>query len=341
MHILALSRPRTWLPLLALLITVLIWASNNIVSKLILRETTPTLLALARFTAAAIAFHLPLYLVMRRLGPPLRREEWLRLGMIGVLGQASSTLLFTIGISMTSATDAGLILMTGPLWTALLARLFLGERLGGVRALGMGIAFVGAGAIATDGQLTAPEAGVLVGSAYLMVAQITWGGYTLMSKPLLARRPPLQILAASNLFALVALWPATGLLGAWAELPDLLQWSGSTWLAIGYLVLFTSAISQVLYIYALREVSAAQAVSFMYLQPVFTAALAALILDERPGPLTFACGALILLGLWLVNRPRPRAPRGGRVEVPRRPDELGRRPRQQERDDRSRAGPRE
>ncbi len=296
---------RALLPFGILLVVVLIWASNTIVSKVVLREVTPPLLALIRFSLAAVGFYLPVFLLMRRVASPLRRDELVRLGWTGTLGSASSVLLFTIGVSMTPATEAGLILSTAPICTALLAWLFMGERLGGLRSLGMLVAFVGAGLLATDGQITAPDPSILFGSLLLLLGQVAWGGYTLSSKVLLARRPPLQVLATSHLFSAAALWPATGLLGAWAELPRILEWSLATWLGVGYMALFVSAISQVLYMYGLRAVAASQAISFMYLQPVFTAILAALILDERPTGLTFVCGALILLGLWLVNRPRP------------------------------------
>jgi drug/metabolite transporter (DMT)-like permease len=312
---------RPLLPYVLLVIVVAIWASNNIVSKLLLQEMSPPLLALIRFSLAALLFHLPLFLIVSRLGPPLRPDEWRRFGVVGILGQASSTLLFTIGISMVSATEAGLMIMTGPLWTVVLAALFLGEHLGGGRAVGMMIAFIGAGALVTDGQLAVPEQEVMWGSGLLLIGQLAWGGYTLMAKPLLARRSPLLLLAAANLFATAALWPATALLGAWWELPSILTWSAVTWLGVAYLVIFTSAVSQVLYSYGLRAVSASEAISFMYLQPIFTAVLAAFFLDERPTVLTFVCGALILLGLWLVNRPRrPMAPepRRGRADDPRR-----------------------
>ncbi len=296
---------RALLPFGILLVVVLIWASNTIVSKIVLREVSPPLLALVRFSLAAVAFYLPIFLLMRRVAPPLRRDELVRLGWTGTLGSASSVLLFTIGVSMTPATDAGLILSTAPIFTALLAWLFLGERLGRVRSLGMLVAFAGAGVLATDGQITAPDASILFGSLLLLLCQVAWAGYTLSSKALLARRSPLQVLATSHLFSAAALWPATGLLGAWAELPLILEWSLSTWLGVAYMAVLVSALSQVLYMYGLRAVAASQAISFMYLQPVFTAILAALVLDERPTWLTFVCGALILFGLWLVNRPRP------------------------------------
>ena len=306
---------RQVLPLVLLVVVVFIWASNTIVSKLALQEATPVLLALVRFSLAALCFHLPVFLITRRFGAPLGRREWLRLGTAGMLGSGSSVLFFTIGVATTPATYAGLILMTAPIWTALLARVFLGERLGLVRAGGMGLAFVGAGVLATDGQLDAVDAGIVVGSGFLLLAQVCWGGYTLLTKPLLARRPPLLVLAVSHLLALGALWPATLALGAWAELPRVLTWSLPTWLAVIYMVVFVTGLSQAFYIYGLRAVDASRAISFMYLQPVFTAVLAAMVLDERPTLLTFVCGGLILIGLWLVNRreaPRP-SPRAAKA----------------------------
>jgi drug/metabolite transporter (DMT)-like permease len=294
------------LPFLVLTLVVFVWASNTIVSKVALREATPVLLALCRFTIATVVFYLPVFLVMRRLGPPLRRGDWLRLAAIGILGSSSSVLLFTIGVSTTPATYAGFILMTTPIWTALLAWLFLRERLGRVRSIGMLVAFAGAVFLVTQGEVEAFDSSVLVGSGFLLLAQISWSGYTLMSKPLLARRSPLLVLAASHLIAVFALWVASGLLGVWGQIGELADWSLSTWLAVAYMVVFVSAASQALYVYGLRAIPASQAISFMYLQPVFTVVLAGLALGERPGPLTVAFGALIFLGLWLVNHPAAR-----------------------------------
>jgi drug/metabolite transporter (DMT)-like permease len=112
------------------------------------------------------------------------------------------------------------------------------------------------------------------------------------------------VLAGANLIAFLALWLVSGLVGGWAELSQVRTWSATAWALILYLVLLTSTLSQVMYIYALRDVSAAQAISFMYLQPVFTALMAAAVLGEELTLLTLICGALIFFGLWLVNRPR-------------------------------------
>jgi drug/metabolite transporter (DMT)-like permease len=71
-----------------------------------------------------------------------------------------------------------------------------------------------------------------------------------------------------------------------------------------------------MFLYALREVSSAQAVSYTYLQPPMTALMAMLALGEQPTPMTLACGVVILLGIWLVNRPRSVRKRVLPVEPP-------------------------
>jgi drug/metabolite transporter (DMT)-like permease len=300
---------RTLIALAMLTIVVFIWSSNNIASKLTLRDMSPGLLVLVRYTAAVLLFHLPVFLLLRRAGQPVSRAEWKRLGALGFLGPAGSTLCFTVGISMVPATYAALMLMTGPLWTALLERVFQGHRIGLVRAVGMAIAFVAAAILATGGQLEAPDAGMLLGSVLLMGAQTLWGGYTIVSKPMLARRTPLLALTGANLCSIPFIWAAALLLGSWAELPSVADWSLGTWAGVAYMVVFASGLSQVMYIYGLRDVTPSQAISFSYLMPVFTAVLAAMILGEQVTPLTFGCGALIVLGLWLVNRPATRPTR--------------------------------
>jgi drug/metabolite transporter (DMT)-like permease len=228
--------------------------------------------------------------------------------MAAILGNALSPLLFTIGISMTTATYASLILMTGPLWTAVLERVAFGTPVGSIQAIGMGIAFAGALYLGTGGTLEGAEAGMLLGGLLMTTANATWAGYILLTKPILSRRPPLAVMSSTNLVALPFVWPLIGLLGDVGELGGAQTWSWETWLGIIYLIVVAGVLSQVLFMYALRAVSASQAMAFTYLMPVFTAFFAAIFLDERVTLATLVCGTLIVFGLWLVNKTKPRPP---------------------------------
>jgi drug/metabolite transporter (DMT)-like permease len=298
------DRVRMALPLVILTVVVMIWSSNNIATKLVMRETSPGLLTLVRFTLTTLLFHLPAFFAIRRFGQPLSRDEWIKLGVASVVGYALSALMFMIGISMTTATFAGLMMMTAPLWTTVLERAFVGTPIGRAQMVGMAISFASAGYLVTGGSLGEGDVWFLVGGLLLMACQTTWGGYTIVTKPMLARRPPLVIVTASSIIATPAIWPATALMGAFGELTLIPTWSLSTWLGLAYLVIVAGVLSQVLYAYGLRDVTPSQAMAFTYLMPVFTAIFAAIFLDEEVSATTAVCGVAIVFGLWLVNRSR-------------------------------------
>jgi len=303
-QILAGDRARVVLPLALLTIVVMIWSSNNIATKLVLREVSPGLLTLVRFTLTTALFHVPAFLLIRRFGQPLSRADWVRLAIASVVGYALSALMFMVGISMTTATFAGLMMMTAPLWTTVLERAFVGTPISKAQMVGMAISFASAAFLVTGGSLGEGDVWFLVGGLLLMACQTTWGGYTIVTKPMLAHRPPLVIVTASSIIATPAIWPATALMGAWGELSLVPAWSLSTWIGLAYLVFVAGVLSQVLYAYGLRDVTASQAMAFTYLMPVFTAFFAAIFLDETISLQTVVCGGAIVFGLWLVNQSR-------------------------------------
>ena len=296
-------RLHAWLPLAGLTLTILIWSSNNIVGKLILRETSPMMVALVRFTLAGLLFYLPVFLALHRGEERFTRSEWRRLALLGTSGTLGSLVFYMTGLQSTPATDAAIYQLTMPLFVVVIAWAWLGERLSRGRMLGLAVAMVGAVVLVTGGRmggLGGDPAGVL----FIMMSNLTWASYTILIKEPLARRSPLLVLAATNLTAAVAIWPLAAVTGLLQELPTVANWSTNAWLIMLYLVAFMSTSSQWLYLRCLREVAASQASAFTNLQPFFTAILAAIFLGESPTPLTIGAGMLILLGVWLVNRPQ-------------------------------------
>jgi drug/metabolite transporter (DMT)-like permease len=295
---------RHWVPHILLFIVVLIWSGNTVISKIVIRDMSPVELALARFSLGVLAFHLPVFLILKRIGPSLERPEWKRLFLMGFVGAGTSMLLFTLGLDLMPATYVSLVMMTGPALTAVMAWFLLREVLGWTRAAGSAIAFLGAALLVSGGQLAEGQPGMLAGSAFLITSQLSWALYTLLGKPLLSRRSPLIVMSTAHLFALLSLWPLAIPLGGWNFLWHIGEWGPGVWISLIYLGIINTGLSQVLYFYALREVSTTQAVSYTYLQPPMTAVMAMAALGEQVTALTIACGAVIIFGLWLVNRPR-------------------------------------
>jgi drug/metabolite transporter (DMT)-like permease len=107
----------------------------------------------------------------------------------------------------------------------------------------------------------------------------------------------------------MVIWPVAALVGSLPELHSVASLSPTGWLIMLYLIAFMSTTSQWLYFRCLSEVKASQASTFIYLTPFFTVILAAIFLGEIPTPAALVAGVLILIGVWVVNRPQhKRAP---------------------------------
>ena len=295
---------RLWLPLTGLVLVVAMWAGNTIVSKVIMREASPVLVSLVRFTLVGALFYLPVFLALHRGPRRFSRQEWPRLILLGIVGTTGSQVLFMIGLRTTPATEAGIYQVLQPLFVILIAWFWIGERLTRARAAGIGLAAVGATVLLTGGGVVG-LGGDLVGSLLILASNLCWAVYTVLSKKALARRSPLLVLSAANLTAMVVIWPISGLLGVWPELPNIAHWSPIAWAVMLYLVVITGTSSQWLYSWTIRELGPSRVSAALYLKPLFVAVLAAAFLGEVPTLLTLASGLLILCGVWLVNRPQP------------------------------------
>jgi drug/metabolite transporter (DMT)-like permease len=75
-----------------------------------------------------------------------------------------------------------------------------------------------------------------------------------------------------------------------------------TWLALGYLVVFATALGQQAWLFGVRGIGPSRAGVFVNLIPVSALILSALILGDAIGHKEVTGVSLILLGVWLVNR---------------------------------------
>ena len=306
------AESRLWLPLVGLLLTVLVWSGNSIVSKIIMREASPVLVSLVRFQLVGALFYIPVFLALHRGSQRFSRDEWPRLILLGLIGTTGSQVLFMIGLRTTPASEAGIYQIVTPIFVVILAWFWIGERLGRVRIAGIAVACIGAVVLLTDGGARGIGTGDLIGALLILISNACWGVYTVLSKPLVARRSPLLVLTAANLTAMVVIWPIAALLGALPELPGVMHWSPTAWLVMLYLVALTGTTSQWLYAWTIRELGPSRVSAALYLKPLSVTLLAVGFLGEEPGLVTLISALLIFAGVWLVNRPqRPRQVEAG------------------------------
>lgn len=281
--------------LLALGVTVVLWASAFAGIRAVLGQYSPGELALLRFLVASAA--LGVYAAASRMPLP-RRHDLPKILLLGLLGVTIYHLGLNYGEVTVTAGAASLMIAAVPIFTALLAVAFLKERLRPVGWAGILVSFAGVALVSLgegEGVGFDPRA-VLV-----LLAAVSGAHYFVLQKPLLRVYGSLRLTT-------YAIWAGTVPLLVF--LPGTLRSVGTASFAatisVVYLGVFPAAIAYLTWNYALARSPASLVASFLYLPPVLTILIAWVWIGELPTALTVVGGAVAVLGVFVVNtRGRP------------------------------------
>src|SRR5215217_9258900 len=281
---------------LSLILAAVFWGTNYAATKYA-SEYLPQLPIVAfRFTVGGLL----LLLVLRLLEPEsgLKREDVLPMLGLGCLGVAMAQTAFTFGISLTSASNTGLVFATAPVW-GLIFGLALGlERPTWKGILGVGLSIAGIGIVFYEGLVGAAGAS-LVGDSLILVAAMTVGAYTVFSMRVLERHSPLAVATYPTLFGapFVLLLASPGLAG--------LDWGGvdgGAWAAVGFSAVFATAFAFSAWQRGISRIGANRVLVYQYLITLTGVTSGIVFFGETLGTNKIAGGVVILLGVYLARR---------------------------------------
>lgn len=275
-----------------------IWAGNYPVGKLALEQVSPLpLIALRTLVGAAILVSLA-----RKSTPNLAMElrEDLRSTLILALtGVMASGILFYFGLRMTTASNAGIISASTPIWVAVLSWLFVAERFSVINVCGVLLSFAGLVTIICQGSLTMLlQRSFNLGDVLILIGQLNWATYTVYGRMVLSRRSAIVTTASSYLTGAVLLFPLIFLESPRVVVQHLSLAGG---LAIVYLSIL-SPLSQLWYSKALAKVSPHRAAIFMNLMPIIVLLFSALVLGEHITQVQMIGTAMVIGGVILTTR---------------------------------------
>ncbi|PBB79189.1 EamA family transporter [Mesorhizobium sp. WSM3879] len=288
---------------------VLCWllsAGVYIAAKWVAPEMPPWGLCFWRL-ALACAILLPI--VHRHHGAmiALVKSRPLEIVAVGAIGLTLCQGMIYRGLADTDATTAGIIMALSPVMTMVLARFVLGEPLGLWQALGAVVALAGMLVIVAHGDLTALlQLQFNLGELWIVGSAFCWALYTV-----LVRRSKFGI----ELLPLVVLLLGAGALVAlpfhlWELANDersALNVHG--WLALAYLAGPGGALMYYLYNRSVATLGASRASMLLYLQTMFVAILAYLLLGESLHDYDLIGAAFIVAGIVLATMLKPHAAR--------------------------------
>jgi len=292
----AIAGPRP-LVLVAILVTILAWASAFIVIRAVGPHFTGGALALARLLVGSAL--LGLVLIARRWVAPTGRE-WLLIAGFGIAWFGAYNVALNIAEKSLDAGTTAMIVNIGPLLIALGAGVFLGEGIGKWLSIGAAVAFAGVLAIGAG----AGGGGLGDGSGVLwsLAAAVTYAAGVLLQKPALRRLPAAQVTWLGCSIGAVACLPFAG------ELADGLR-EAPTSALVGavYLGAVPTALAFSTWAYALKRMPAGQLGISTYVVPPLVVVLGFLVFAEVPTVAAMIGGAVCLVGVALSRR-RQRVP---------------------------------
>lgn len=291
-----------------LLLLGALWGASFLFMRVAAPEFGPLALVLVRVGGAALVL-MPL-LAWHGHGPVLRRH-WRAIAVVGLLNSAVPFALFALAALALGTGLMSVFNATAAIWGALIAWLWLKDRLQPSRWLGLAIGVAGVVALSwgkADLNPGAHGVSAAAGIAASLGAAVMYGLTGAVSRRHLAGVPPLAVAAGSQAFATAALLgPA---LWAWPPvMPSAPAWGAALALALG-----CTALAYLLYFRLIAHAGVAQAMSVTFLIPLFALAWGWLVLGEQPSAAMLGGCAVILAGTALatgVVGPRAGRPAGG------------------------------
>jgi len=283
---------------------MLFWGGTFIAGRLIGGSIPPADAAFMRFSLAAVALAVLARVIDGRLALP-PRDQIVNLLLLGLSGVFIYNICFFTGLRYIEAGRAALIIALNPMIIGLGAVLIFGDRLSPLQSAGLLVSLIGALLVISNGHPTQLlSGGVGIGEASILGCVFSWAAYSLIGRRVLTAMTPLAAVFYSALFGSLLLFAATMADGTPPSPGNYLR---SDWLSLLYLGIFGTAIGFSFYYRAIRAIGSARSGVFINLVPLFSILLGWLILGETIKSSVLAGGAILLLGVYLTNRPRPAA----------------------------------
>lgn len=303
--------PPVWKVWTALGLVYVFWGSTYLAISYVVKTLPPLLSASLRFAVAGAL--LTAYLAVRRGRSSFRatRRQLIGAAAVGVLLLLGGNGLVTIAEQRELPSGlAALLIAAVPLWVVLL-RVAGGDRPAPRTLLGVAIGFAGVALLLLPG--ARPDGVPLLPAVLVVGAGVLWsiGSYAatrleLPTDPLLTT--VVQMLGGSASLA------AAGLLRG--ESPTPAEVSGTSVLALAYLVVFGSLVAFTAYSWLLGVAPVSQVSTYAYVNPVVAVLLGAVIAGEAVEAVTLLGGAVTVLAVAVVVSEEGRRRRSTPLEVP-------------------------
>lgn len=278
-----------------LLFTSLLWGGNFVVGKFLVGHASSLTLTDLRWIIAVVCLIPLVWIREKRILPT--KQAVLPLILMGVTGVALFNLFMFWALEKTDATNVGLLSTLNPVSIAIFSFLLIKEKIRPLQIAAMLISFAGVLVVMSKGDMThLANLHFNAGDLWMLAAVAMWGIYSVCGRWAMKSVSPMMSTLYSGLFGVVLMLPFN------LTTFTVQNTSWSFWLSLFYVGVLATVVSMVLWNVGVQKVGATSAGMFLNFNPIFTAILAFLLLDERMTGVQLLGSFIVIAGCYLFSR---------------------------------------
>jgi drug/metabolite transporter (DMT)-like permease len=280
---------------------VVVWGMSFIATKLALRDLAPITIVWLRFAIGVLILGIATGLRHQFSLP--KGRDWLYLAILGFLGITFHQWLQSTGLVTAQASTTAWIVATTPVFMAILGFIFLHEKFDWIQLSGILLAIIGVLLVVSKGNIEGLLGGNFgeEGDFLIMISAINWAVFSILSRRSLEKHQATWMM----FFVMTFGWFFTSLLFILnGDIQDIGNLTWTSLLGIGFLGIFCSGLAYIAWYDGLKAIPASQLGAFLYLEPLVAVIVAWFVLGEYMLPISLLGGAIILLGIRLVQKTR-------------------------------------
>jgi drug/metabolite transporter (DMT)-like permease len=221
--------------------------------------------------------------------------------LLALLGQFPAQVLLTIGTQQSTASNGSIISLTLPVVSALLAVLFLKEKMNTLRWVSFGIAIIGVVLCSKkDIASTNFSSNYLIGNLLIFSGILGSGFYNTICKKIANDYTEMELLFYTYIFMVVLLFPFVWYYEG-NVLKNVSAFTTNTWIGLSLLTVFHNFLSMILFFTALKNLEAIQVALSNFLITFFGLPVAVIFLHERLNTMAIAGGLLVLISTLIIT----------------------------------------
>jgi drug/metabolite transporter (DMT)-like permease len=230
---------------------------------------------------------------------PVNRADIGRLVLCALMGVAINQLLFVKGLSLTYSIHASLLMLITPILIIIIAASFLNEKWTLLKLSGLILGITGACILLSTKEITGNARNAFLGDVLIISNAVAYAIFFVLVKPLMKTYPPITVIRLIFTIGFFMMLPF-----CWREFNDV-PWHSFTAVAWGTLcsiVIAGTFLAYLFNVYGIKMLGASTAGTYIYSQPFFAAAIAAIFLGEQLTTAKIVAAGFIFLGVYLSNK---------------------------------------